>query len=82
MKTCWITPHILNKFSLSIESNDPENDYNRVLTEERIFPAVPSPDRPLRHVIILKLFSRQELLKLAHTIIEELHEGDIGCCVD
>jgi hypothetical protein len=70
LKKVWITewPTALDLFSLSLESAQAEPEYARVHVEQNLFPAVPTPERPLRHVVKLGLLNRDDLVAIRDAI--------------
>jgi hypothetical protein len=77
VKRVWFTPHTAEKFSVSIESNVTIPAYAR-LNVESTYPSKGS-DGGERHVIILKLLSQRDLVKVRDSItrfLVELEEGE------
>ena len=70
---CWTTEHDDGFCSLSIETllNDKE-PWNKLHCEVSKFPIDPTPENPLRQVIILSLLDENDLYKLKTTIDKRL----------
>jgi hypothetical protein len=64
----WITPHDADLVMLTLRSESVTPEYRRISCEGRLFPAV----TPTNHVILLGLFSEEDLLKIKNTIEEYL----------
>jgi len=68
LKKCWITPISDRLTSITFESEEPEREEKRLSSQTSLFPERPSPEDPLRHVIILGLVNREDLEKIRDTI--------------
>ena len=61
IRKAWLTQVTDDLCSLTIESAHP-TDEKKLVVNELSFPAVPTPDHPLRHTINLGLISIDDLL--------------------
>lgn len=69
MKSCWLTDRdrtVLN--TLSIESENLAPEYMRIKVTEVIAPQNPTPEHPLRHVIVLNFLTDDDLIELHNKI--------------
>lgn len=67
LKKAWLTEQG-NLFSITLESNQPETDYTRIKTRVISFPEHPTPEHPLRHSVILSLFTQEDINKLGQVL--------------
>lgn len=68
LKKAWITEHEHGLYALSLESAHAEPKHMQLNATGLEFPAVPTPERPLRHTICLKLFDRDDLIAIRDAI--------------
>ena len=73
VRQVWITDaQVCGLTTLSIESEHAVNEYQRVISKEHTFPAEPTEEHPLRHVVMLSLFDSDDLLKIYDAIGKHL----------
>lgn len=67
LKKVWLTEHE-NLSSLSMESEDPSQPHTRIIFHESFHPANPTPEHPLRHVLVISCLTDEDLCKLHKAI--------------
>jgi hypothetical protein len=73
IKSCWVATHPGSCSTLTIESGNPsEKDY-RISAHDLLFPAMPSPEHPLRHTINLGVFDDEDLQRISDVILGYLN---------
>lgn len=68
LKKCWVTSINAHLTSITFESEEPAREEKRLSSQTMLFPERPTPENPLRHVIILGLVNREDLEKIRDTI--------------
>ena len=70
IKNVWVTPWSDRGelVSLTLESANPEVEHTRLTTQELLAPQKPTARCPLRHTLVLRLLSADDLRKIRDTI--------------
>lgn len=71
IKKVWLT-EIEPFTSLSLESADPLEEHTRLHFREALYPADPTPENPLRHVLVISCLTDEDLAMLYNGIGEYL----------
>ncbi|RQS39747.1 hypothetical protein [Burkholderia sp. Bp8990] len=77
LKRVWWTDHSTPRngiCTISLESADATAEHRRLRAEERAFPANPTPEHPLRHVVVLSLLGVDDVRMLRDTCNQILGE--------
>lgn len=62
IKQCWCTQHEeTGQVALSLESARVEEGYQRINFHESLTPTHPTKEHPLRHVVVLSLFTEEDI---------------------
>jgi hypothetical protein len=73
LKKAWVTEHDAGLAMLSLECSNPGGAGPHC--DERTFPAKPSPEHPMRRVIVVGLLDEDDLILIRDTINEILVEN-------
>lgn len=73
IKKSWITEGLAEGlYSITLESNKPDLEHERIRVSELSFPKEPSEKHPLRHTVNIGLLTEQDLINLWITIGKHL----------
>jgi hypothetical protein len=61
LKKVWLTDVANGTYSVTLESNNPQDICNRIVVFENLFPAEPTDKHPLRQTVNLGIFDAVDL---------------------
>jgi hypothetical protein len=67
LKQAWVTPLLCSHqdlFSISLESEHVTEEFRRIHQVENVFPAEPTPEPPLRHVMVISVLDLKDIVTL------------------
>jgi len=68
IKKVWVTESLSPFFTLSMESENAEDEVFRIKMDELVFPDIPTPTHPLRHTVRIGTLTEDDLIKVRQAI--------------